>query len=124
MAFEEDIETVSAKSGGDYSAASNQYKLVKISGVNTVTLCDNLTDAVYGVLQNLPKTNEAATIAIAGRSKCQASAAVTAGQLVGTTTAGLGHTAETSNKIVGIAVTSCSNAGELFVLQIDKQYVA
>lgn len=119
MAFEERLETISARSGSDLSAASNQYKIVKLNSSGDAVLCTAVTDKPVGILQNKPKQNQAATIAVGGISKCQASAAVTAGNLVGTSTGAQAQTAVTTQYPIGKARTSVTNAGEIFSVLVQ-----
>ena len=57
----------SFKAENDLSA--KQYYAMEQSADGQVDLCDNAGDQVIGILQNDPKANQAAAVAIAGRTK-------------------------------------------------------
>lgn len=120
MAVEEGLECTTYTAGADLSAAASQYKLVKMSADRTVVLCAATTDQPIGVLQNKPKQNAAATVAIDGDTKCRAGGLITAGDNVAPTAAGLAQTSATGQQVIGIAKTGVTNSGELFTLTIDK----
>lgn len=61
------VYTESFKAENDLSA--KQYYAMEQSADGQVDLCDNAGDAVIGILQNDPKANQAAAVAIAGRTK-------------------------------------------------------
>lgn len=77
--------------GADLSAASAQYKFVKLSADGTVVLCSALTDKPIGVLQ-APTPSSAypqpVTVCGFGVTKVQADASLTAGDLIGTSADG------------------------------------
>jgi len=78
-------------SGADLSAASAQYKFVKLSADKTVVLCAALTDIPIGVLQAptpTAATGQAVTVCGFGVTKIQADASLTYGQLIGTSADG------------------------------------
>lgn len=109
--------------GGDLSAAANQYKFVKLSAAKTVIVCTGATDIPIGVLQNRPKSGEAAQVCGFGVTKLQADAAVTAGALIGTSADGQADPkvagTDTTEYIVGRALDAVSNAAELFTAFIN-----
>src|SRR3954466_13157875 len=101
MAVEEALRCITRRAGADLSATSAQYKFVKLNSSGDVILCAATTDIPIGVLQNKPKQNQAATVAIGGVTKCQAGATIAAAALVGTTAAGLAQTAATGQHTIG-----------------------
>ena len=116
MAFEEALESITIKAGADLSAATNQYKFVTLDANGNCILADALGEHVVGVLQNKPKQNQAATVAVDGVTKCQANAAIVAGANITTAATGRAVTAATGNQIVGQARSAAGAAGELFSL--------
>lgn len=91
----------------------NQYRFVHISGAHQADLYANTTGQIcIGVLQNKPQeTDMAATVAIAGISMVEASAAISAGDAVGSDSNGLATSGATPT--LGVAVRAAAAAGEL-----------
>jgi hypothetical protein len=89
-----------------------QYHFVKVTGVHQVGLGDG-TGPCIGVMQNKPQgTGQAATVAIAGVSKVVADAPITAGAKVQVSADGQATSAG-ATAVVGIALSTTANAGEL-----------
>lgn len=62
----------SMQAAADYSTTASLYRFVRISGNRQVTLGVTTTgDPAYGILQNLPETNQACKIATMGTSLLQ-----------------------------------------------------
>lgn len=57
-------ENESFLAGADLRTA--RYKLMEISATKTVTLADNASDKVVGILQNQPNTGQEASVALVG----------------------------------------------------------
>lgn len=76
---------ISLEAGADLSAA--QYKFVKISAGKAV-VCSAATDVPIGVLQNSPTSGQEASITVAGGTKIVSSASISAGAVIGTSSAG------------------------------------
>lgn len=103
-----------------YTASSDlstsPFRAVRLSGVRTVTAISAITDKPLGVLQNTPASGETAQIMASGRSKMEASAAITAGATVGVSANGRAVTivpgTDTTQYVLGIAEDTCANAGE------------
>jgi hypothetical protein len=97
--------------------SSSQYRAVKITAVRTVGPVAAITDKFIGVLQNAPTSTQTAQIMHSGRSKVEASAAITAGDTVGVSANGRAVTiapgTATTQYILGIAEDTCANAGEI-----------
>lgn len=70
------------------SLTAKQYYFVKLSGVNTVTVCAAATDVPIGVLQNAPASGAAAEVCWAGVTKISSDAGLTAGNFIGTSADG------------------------------------
>lgn len=64
--------------------SSKQYHFVKLSGDNTVTVTAAITDKTVGVLQNAPKSGQAAEVCVFGVTKVVADGTLAAGNLIGT----------------------------------------
>jgi hypothetical protein len=89
-----------------------QYHFVKVTGVHQVGLGDGAGPCV-GVMQNKPQgTGQAATIAIAGVSKVVCDVPITAGTKVQVSADGQA-TGAGATAVVGIALSTTANAGEL-----------
>ncbi len=107
---------------------SHQYKFVKLNGAGTVTVCAAATDVPVGVLQNAPDTGQAADICVIGLTKLNSDAALSRGNLVGTSadgqadakTPGTDTTEYTCGQVVqasaaaggyAVAMINCANLG-------------
>lgn len=87
MAYEgPQINLPALTASADLSA--KQYYFVKISGANTVTVCAAATDVPVGVLQNTPTSGQAAVVCVYGVTKVSSDAALTAGNIIGTSADG------------------------------------
>lgn len=73
---------------GNWTASADlsakQYHFVKMSGAGTVDVTAAITDKTIGVLQNAPKSGEAAEVCVFGITKVTADGNLTAGNLIGT----------------------------------------
>lgn len=87
-AIEQPGLVVSMKTATDLSSA--QYHFVKLSADMTVALCDAVTDAPLGILQNAPTSGQTAEVMVNGVSKVVVGTGVTLtyGEIVGPDTAG------------------------------------
>ena len=106
------------KAGADLSAASNQFKFVKLDGSGDVVLCTAATDVPYGVLQNTPRLGEAADVVIIGITKLVAGGALaTPGTLIGTDASGRADAktpgTDTTEYVAGVTVGTSGAAGEI-----------
>ena len=89
---------------------------IKVTGVHQVGIANGSSGEVcIGVLQNKPQySGNAATVAIRGVTKVVSDVAITAGAKVYVSSDGQATgTASTSTQVVGIAVSTTANAGEL-----------
>lgn len=102
------------KASADLS--SKQFLGMKVSGVGTVTVCAAITDKVVGVLQDAPASGAPAAVAHGGKTKMIAGGVVTAGDLVGVTSAGKAVTivagTDTTQYILGRALTTSATDGD------------
>ena len=81
--------------------SSYQYYFVELSANDTVSVCNALTDRPIGILQNKPAAaGRPAVVRVVGYSKVSSDAALTAGDLLGTSADGQGAT-----KVAGTNVT-------------------
>lgn len=100
--------------GADLSAA--QYKFVKISSGQAV-VCAAATDIPIGVLQNAPTSGQEAEVCVVGGTKIVGSASISAGALVGTTSAGkavaLTPGTDTTKYVVGTIISAPGADGEI-----------
>jgi hypothetical protein len=96
--------------GGNLTASadlsSNQFFAVKITAGRQVGLVSAATDKAYGILQNKPKSAQAADVALFGITKAYAGGSVTAGHLLGVDTSGrvVEFVTSSGNMAVGYAI--------------------
>ena len=104
---------ITLTAGADLSA--KQFYFVKISGSGTCDVCSGATDKPVGVLQNKPTSGQAAEIVVLGVTKVSSDAALTAGNLIGTSADGQADAktpgTDTTEYIVGQMVTTTGAAG-------------
>ncbi len=103
------------KASADLSA--KQYYFVKLSGAGTVTVCAGTTDKPIGVLQNTPESGDAAVVCGLGVTKVSADAALSAGDLIGTSADGQAAPyvagTDTTKYIVGQVIEATTAAAGL-----------
>jgi len=122
MAYElSDSQVVlSIPAGADLSA--KQYTFVKLSG-STVISAAAATDLPIGVLLNDPASGETAAVAVSGVVKLKASAAISVGALVGTTSTGTGVSltagTDTTKYILGRAITAAGAASDIITVAVN-----
>jgi hypothetical protein len=111
---------LSIPAGANLSAL--QYTFVKISGTGVVAVAA-ATDTPIGVLLNDPTSGETAEVAVSGIVKLKASAAITAGAAVGTTSTGTAVTVvpgtDTTKYLLGRAITAAGAAGDIITVAIN-----
>ncbi|WIC89145.1 head fiber protein [Arthrobacter phage Ottawa] len=106
MAYEEAVQAVNINAGADLSAAAKLYTPVKVDSTGRVVSTSVLGEAADGILQNLPKLNDPAKVAIGGVTKAKAGGTIAAGAKVTTSAAGQVVAAAAGNKIIGTALTA------------------
>lgn len=116
------VSDVTFEAAGDLS--TKQFYFVKLSAANTVTVCNGATDVPCGILQNKPSAaGRPAVVRMFGISKVSADAAITVGSLVGTSADGQADIklagTDTTQYVVGVALTACSNAGEIVEVSLN-----
>lgn len=112
MAFEDNVQKISAISGGNYS--SSQYLFVSLASDGEIDPVGSAGAAALGVLYNAPQARgHAAEVAIGGVVKVVAGASFNPGTLVMSSAAGKAVTATTGLRILGIAVTGSGADGDI-----------
>lgn len=117
MAWEVDgvVKLVGFTASADLS--THQYKFVKISGVQTVTICNGTTDKPIGVLQNAPVSGGAAEVCMVGISKVVVSGALSRDALIGTgasaTAVALTPGTDTTKYVCGTLLIATGGASEV-----------
>ena len=110
-----DFIDITIKAGGDLS--TKQYYFVKLDSTQQVIIAAAATDKVLGILQNKPESGEAARVRIFGRSKVIGDAALSIGDLIGTSADGQADAktpgTDTTEYVKGIVTKAVSNAGEV-----------
>jgi len=107
--------TVSA--AADLSA--KQYHIVKLTADNTINLCDGVDDVPLGVLQNKPgAAGRAAVVRIAGISKLEAGASLSAGAIVATSTGAKAQAAVSTQHVLGQLIDG-AGSGEIATAAIS-----
>lgn len=101
------------KAGADLSAATNQFKFVKLDAAGDVIIPTAITDEVIGVLYNRPLSGQEAEVRV-GQVEVQANAALNEGDAIATSTDGQAQVAVATNRHVGYALTAAAAAAERF----------
>lgn len=115
MAYEgQQITIPGLKAGADLS--THQYKFVKLNANGQVVICAAATDVPIGVLQNKPDASgKAAQVCCVGVTKVNSDAALTAGNLIGTSADGQADAktagTDTTEYTVGQVIVGSSGAG-------------
>lgn len=128
MANEQVEYARSYKSENDLSAASNLYRLVEMSGQDQIDVCDNAADIAIGVLQNKPKAGEAATIALAGKSKVltdgTVNGGISVGSYVGTNAVGKGvRKTASGDRYIGTAEDPSTVDGVIIGVRLEQGFI-
>jgi hypothetical protein len=114
------VSDLNFTAGADLSA--KQYFFVKLSAANTVTVCAAATDIPIGVLQNAPESGQTAVVRPFGITKLYAGGAISAGNLIGTDSAGEADAktsgTDTTNYVCGQALTAADD-GDVFKALIN-----
>lgn len=120
MAFEERLRSETYVAAADLR--TSQYRFVKLDTNGKAIAVAAITDLPVGILQNKPNTNEAATVALAGVSKIEASAAHAINDLIGVSTNGRALSGPAAgNYIAGRAISSSGAAGEYLSVQFSTE---
>ena len=117
MALESNLNTRTFEAGQDLS--SKQFYFVTMASDGQVDPTGDGAQAT-GVLQNKPDAaGKAATVAVGGRSKVSAGAAVSVGANVASDANGQAVTATTGEVILGIARSASSAADEIISVELS-----
>lgn len=105
----------SFKAAADLS--THQYKLVKLSAVDTAALCAAATDRALGVLQNKPAAAQAGSVRILGMSfvvSDGSGTAIAAGDYIGPNGSGVAVKKATADfNVAGIALDPSTASGTI-----------
>jgi len=103
--------------------SGKQFYFVKISGAGTVTVCAAATDVPIGVLQNKPTSGQAAEVMMLGITKVSSDAALSRGNLIGTSGDGQADAktpgTDTTEYVVGQVIEASTAAGGLATAAIN-----
>lgn len=116
------LKLVGAIAGAGCTAATAQYRYVKLSADDTVVPCTATTDIPVGVLQApVPATGDPADVVWCGETMLQAGASITAGAPIATTASGQAQTAVATQYPNGVAVNvaGATTAGTLITAIIN-----
>ena len=113
--------TFTRVAGADLS--SSQYYYVKLSTTDTVIACAAATDVPIGILQNAPTSGQEATIMVTGISKVSSNAALSIGNLIGTSGDGQADAktagTDTTEYVVGVVLEASGGADELATCTVN-----
>lgn len=120
MAYSNEIRAVTLEANADLS--SHQFKIVEMLSTG---LCD-ISDlrAGFGVLQNIPEANEAATVALDGETKARAGGTVAIGDNIHCVASGGWAGAVTSGtltpvNVLGVAMSGAAS-GDIFTMTMQR----
>jgi hypothetical protein len=104
----------------DLSAASNQFRAVRVTAAFAVNLTNAAGQATIGILQNKPASGQPADIVMVGVSKAVAGAAITVGSEVMAGADGRIITAATAgSNVIGVALEAAANANEVITVALN-----
>ena len=119
MAFSgQQITIPGTKAGGDYSAATNQFTIVKLTASGVVET-SGAGEKSIGVLQNRPNEDQEASVCVQGVTKVQAGAVVLAGAQIAADADGRAVTAAGPDYSIGVAVTASTGADGYVTAVVD-----
>lgn len=117
MALNKDIMRETLDAAEDLS--NSLFYIVKIDANGQAALCGN-GETAYGVVYEGANVGGSVTVAVEGRVKVIASAAVTAGTLCASNAGGKAATATTGENVFGIFKTSAGAADEIVEVHIAR----
>lgn len=122
MAYEIPGLKGSFRAAADLSAATNQFKFVKLDSNGDVVAIAAATDLPIGVLQNLPALGQEAEVMIDGITKLRADQAVTPGAIIGTSADGEADikipATDTTEHVCGTVLQGAAAAGNYCTARI------
>jgi len=100
------------------SGGAKQYIVVRLAAATTVNICSEVLVAgalksPLGVLQNKPKSGEAATVTCLGLSKVRGGGTVTAGAFIAHNSSGMVVDAVSGDVVCGRALETATTANEI-----------
>lgn len=99
--------------------SSSRYYAVQLDASGNVEIAESATDLLVGVLQNKPESGGAALYRFAGTTKMVASAAISIGDWVTTTSAGKAVATTTDkNVVLGRALEAATADGDIIEVQL------
>lgn len=103
---------ISLVAGADLSA--KQYYFVKLNASGQAVVCSGATDVPIGVLQNKPTSGKVAEVTVIGYTKISSNAALSAGNLIGTSADGQADAktagTDTTEYVVGVMLADTGAA--------------
>lgn len=115
MAYQKPLLEMSHEANADLSA--KQFYFVKLATGGKVDVCSAATDKPYGVLQNAPTAGQTAVVCVIGCTKVNSDAALSVGNLIGTSGDGQADAktpgTDTTEYVVGQVIEASGAAGEL-----------
>jgi len=119
MSWDQSKETITLPSASDLS--THKFKVVELNSDGNAIICNSVH--AFGIVQNQPKSGEAATVVWKGFTKALAAGAINAGQHVrnssGWCTPVLSGAAPATYTMLGRAMTTAASGGQ-FTLCLDK----
>lgn len=115
-------EQLGFRIGSEVAAAdlsAKQFFAVKF-GASGVALCSVAGEQCDGFLQNKPEAGVAASVAVTGKSKGVAGAAITKGARVTVTAAGKIVTATAGDYVLGVALEAAGADGDIIGVLINR----
>ena len=104
------------KAGADLS--DKQYYIVYVSAADTVNVCGANGKAI-GVLQNKPKSGEAAVVRVGGTTKVIMNEAAAVGKYITSTSAGKGEIADAAGEhVIGILLEAATAQDDIVEMLI------
>lgn len=100
--------------------SSGQFLAVQLVAARSIDKMTAATQVPYGILQNKPKTGQAAEVAIAGICKAMSSDTIVAGAAVMATTDGtlINRTTGSANALIGYAIEAAVS-GQIFTIRLQ-----
>jgi hypothetical protein len=121
MAYEIPVFTFTLAAATDLSA--KQYYYVKLNSSGKAAICAAATDVPIGILQNEPTAGVEAEVMSLGISKLSSDAALTIGNLVGTSSDGQGDAktagSDTTEYVCGQVLTASGAAAGLATVTVN-----
>jgi hypothetical protein len=112
------------RAAADLSVKANfQYRAVVLDSTGRIARNTSAGGKIFGILQNDPALNQAATVMIDGVSKMRAGAALTVGAKVMSDAAGRAVLATTGLNIIGTCLIAAAAEGEIISVSLDRQGV-